>query len=93
MIIHSRQNRHDHRALPVENLSPRPRRDMCPPHSHLRLHDLLLLHEEVADAAQNDALSMRQHGSKIPREHNARRWLGVSEIETEGGAKRNDAET
>ena len=33
-------------------------RDVRPPDPHLRLDDLLLLHEEMADAAKDDALNV-----------------------------------
>lgn len=39
-----------------ENLGAGARGDVCSFGAHLYLHDLLLLHEEVADTSQNDAL-------------------------------------
>lgn len=52
----SRQNS-DHRgAVSNENLGAGARGDVCSSGADLYLHDLLLLHEEVADTSQNDAL-------------------------------------
>lgn len=55
-IFISRQNS-DHRgAMSNKNLGAGARGDVCSSGAHLHLHDLLLLHEEVADTSQNDAL-------------------------------------
>lgn len=61
----SRQNS-DHRgAVPDENLGAGARGDVRPAGAHLHLHDLLLLHEEMADAPQDDAL--KGDGTFTPR--------------------------
>lgn len=43
-----------------ENLSAGARGDVCSSGAHLYLDDLLLLHEEMADTSQNDALRTRR---------------------------------
>jgi len=52
----SRQNSDHRRAVSNKNLGAGARGDVCSFGAHLHFHDLLLLHEEVANTSQNDAL-------------------------------------
>lgn len=55
-IFISRQNSDYRGTVSNKNLGAGARGDVCSSGAHLHLHDLLLLHEEVANTSQNDAL-------------------------------------
>lgn len=53
-----RQNSYHRRAMPDKDVSFGSRGHVCPFNSHLFVDDFLLLHEEMAITAKNDALKL-----------------------------------